>query len=144
LSKLLLKIFTTWSIGALTYGAIEIISRGYTHISMGVLGGICLLSMGGINTSIRLEQLSLIKKMVLSAMIITTLEFATGLIVNIWLGLHIWDYSRIPFNFCGQICLPFFFIWFVLSFFGIVLEDFVRWKIFCEAKPQYRLTRKMV
>ena len=49
MAKNFIKLFTIWSIGAITYGAIEIISRGNTHISMGILGGICLLSIDRIN-----------------------------------------------------------------------------------------------
>ena len=33
----------------------------------------------------------------------------------LWLKLDIWDYSRIPFNLYGQICLPYAAVWFVLS-----------------------------
>ena len=49
--------------------------------------------------------------MVLSSVIITVLELITGLIVNVWLRMDIWDYSNLPYNFKGQICL-------LYSFFG--------------------------
>ena len=45
-----LKTFVMWVFGAFGYGLIEIIFRGYTHISMGILGGLCLISMSLLNT----------------------------------------------------------------------------------------------
>ena len=45
----ILKLLSTWSTGAFAYGLIEILFRGYTHISMGILGGICFLIIGHIN-----------------------------------------------------------------------------------------------
>jgi len=143
LAKQFLKIFTIWSIGALTYGTIEIISRGYTHISMGILGGICLISIDTLNRRFG-SKLSIPFKMLISSAIITILEFGTGLIVNVWLNLNVWDYSEAPLNVCGQICLPFCFVWFFLSFLGIVLEIFIRKKIFCEDLPHYILLNKTV
>ena len=34
-----MKIFTLFAVGALIYGMIEISVRGFTHITMGLLGG---------------------------------------------------------------------------------------------------------
>ena len=42
-------------------------------------------------------------------------EFLFGLLVNRVLHLHVWDYSALPLNIMGQICLPFSLIWFVLT-----------------------------
>ena len=39
----------------------------------------------------------------IGSVIITACEFITGVIVNIWLGLGVWDYSTLPFNILGQI-----------------------------------------
>ena len=77
--------------------------------------------------------------MVLSALIITALEFITGLIVNIWLKMDIWDYSQLPYNFMGQICLLYSIFWFLVSSVAIVLDDFLRYKIFNEEKPHYKI-----
>ena len=38
------------------------------------------------------------------ALLVTAVELAAGVILNIWLGLDIWDYSHLPFNLWGQIC----------------------------------------
>ena len=62
----------------------------------------------------------------LLSILITVFEFILGYILNIKLGLGIWDYSNIPFNIMGQICLPFSFLWFVLSYFVIMLDDILK------------------
>ena len=77
--------------------------------------------------------------MLLSSIAITDLEFITGIIVNLILHLNVWDYSNLPFNLLGQICLPFCIIWFFLSLIGIVLDDYLRYYFFNEEKPKYKL-----
>ena len=74
MEKIFIKFFTIWAFGALTYGLIEIISRGYTHISMGILGGICFVFINEVNRFFE-EKISIFFKMLISASIITTLEF---------------------------------------------------------------------
>lgn len=65
-----------------------------------------------------------------------------GLILNVWLGLNMWDYSNMPGNILGQICPQFTLLWFFLSAFGIFLDDLIRWLLFGEEKPHYHLFRK--
>ena len=125
-------------IGGLIYILIELIWRGHTHISMFILGGVCFVLIGLINELFSWE-LGLVWQSVIGAVIVTVLEFITGLIVNIWLGLGVWDYSNMPFNLFGQICLPFAFAWVALSAIAIVLDDYLRYWIFGEEKPHYKL-----
>ena len=54
----------------------------------------------------------------ISGITITCLEFIFGIVYNVWLKLKIWDYSSLPLNIFGQICLPFSLIW---SFFGLII-----------------------
>ncbi|MFR1215106.1 MAG: putative ABC transporter permease [Acutalibacteraceae bacterium] len=42
---------------------------------------------------------------------ITGVELATGLVVNVMMKRKVWDYSDLPFNIKGQVCLPFTVIW---------------------------------
>ena len=114
--------------GGFCYGAIEILYRGNTHPSMFVLGGICFLWVGGINSFFRVKP-PLWLQMVLGGIFITLSEFICGLIFNIWFGLKVWDYSKLPYNIMGQICPMFIFIWVMLSLPAIVLEDAVRKKL---------------
>ena len=45
----------------------------------------------------------------------TLIELCVGLICNRNEKARIWDYSRLPFNYKGQICLPFTLVWAALS-----------------------------
>ncbi len=59
----------------------------------------------------------------LGALIVLIVEFVSGCILNIWLGMGIWDYSNIPFNILGQVCLLYGMLWILLMPFAIWLED---------------------
>lgn len=43
----------------------------------------------------------------------------------------------LPFNILGQISLPFTLIWFLLSGVIIIVDDWLRYKLFKEDKPRY-------
>lgn len=136
--KTFFKYFTLFSLGGLLYMMIEILFSRSTHWTMGILGGLCFLLIGLINSTFSYD-FSLIKQMTMSAILITALEFVAGVILNLGLHLAIWDYSHLPFNILGQVCLPFSFIWFFLSLPAIFLDDFIRWQLFGEEKPHYKL-----
>lgn len=133
-----LKYLLLFFFGGFCYGAIEIISRGFSHISMFVAGGLCFIGIGLIN-EIFPKDLALTSQMLLSAAIVTVIELITGLIVNVWLGLGVWDYSAQPYNLYGQICLLFSLLWFFLSLPAILLDDYLRYHIFGEEKPKYKI-----
>ena len=124
--------------GGTIYGMIEMLSRGYTHWTMGVLGGICFICLGLINELLSWET-PLVLQMLIGSTIITILEFITGCIVNLWLGWNIWDYSNLPLNLLGQICLPFSILWYFISAIGIVIDDYIRYIYFDEEYPRYKL-----
>ena len=137
------KLLILFTIEGFLYFGIEFlfktfISNGTIHWSMFLLGGLCGILIGEINEIIPWEM-SIIKQGIIGAAIITLLEFIFGIILNIILKLGIWDYSNLPFNICGQICLPFSFAWFVLALVVIFLDDYLRWKWFNEEKPHYHL-----
>lgn len=136
--KLMSKYLLLFSVGAFLYLWTEILYRGHTHWTMGVLGGLCFIAVGLINEFLSWDTPLWIQGIVGSG-IITILEFISGCILNIWLGLGIWDYSQMPFNVCGQICLPFSIAWVVLSLFAIILDDWLRYWLFKEEKPHYKL-----
>ena len=124
-------------IGSIIYMSLEILWRGYTHWTMGVLGGICFICLGLINELLSWET-PLVLQMLIGGTIITILEFITGYIVNLWLGWNVWDYSELPFNLWGQISLFSSIGWIGLSLVGIVLDDYLRFWLFHEDKPQYK------
>jgi hypothetical protein len=124
--------------GGFAYGAIEIFSRGRSHISMLVAGGICFILIGLLNEVFSWD-LAIISQMAISAGIITTVELLAGIVVNVWLKLNVWDYSALPYNFLGQICLLYTNIWFFVSFFAILLDDYLRYYLLKEEKPRYKI-----
>lgn len=122
--------------GGFLYYAIEILWRGYSHWTMFLLGGLCFILVGLIN---EVFKFPLVKQMFLSTVIITTAEFVCGCVVNLWMKWDVWDYSGLPFNIFGQICLPYSILWFFLSFIAIILDDYLRHWLFNEEKPKYKL-----
>ena len=136
--KLFLKYLFLGFIGGFTYYNIELIYRGYSHISMFLLASFLFILIGLINEFLSWDTPLFIQS-IIGAIIVTVFEFITGCIVNLWLGLNIWDYSHEPLNVMGQICLPFTLIWIVLSCIAIILDDYLRYYIFNEEKPHYKV-----
>lgn len=131
------KNVTLFAIGGFIYYMIEIVWRGHSALPMVLVGGLCFLFCGSINEFMGWDML-IWKQMLACAVGITAIEFLSGYILNIILGLGIWDYSGVPFNILGQICLPFTVVWYILSLPAIVLDDYLRFWIFGEEKPRYK------
>lgn len=125
-------------IGGAVYFFIEIAYRGYSHWTMALIGGVMFLLIGGINEFYTWDM-PLTLQGLIGALAITEVELVAGIILNCWLGLGIWDYTDVPLNFMGQICLPFSVAWFFLAIAAVILDDYLRWKFFKEEKPHYSL-----
>ena len=74
---------------------------------------------------------------VVCAALVTLVEFCAGCVLNLWLGLDIWDYSALPLHLYGQVCLPFSLAWWVLCFAFIPVFDWLRWAVIGGEKPKY-------
>ena len=138
-----LKLLVLVAAGGSIYYLIEFIyktfiSGGILHWSMFLLGGLCFLIIGALNEKLPWEM-SIVKQGLIGAIIVTVLEFVFGIILNIILKLNIWNYSHLPLNIMGQVCLPFTIAWFFLALIAIMLDDYLRWKWFGEDKPHYHL-----
>ena len=104
---------------------------------MFILGGIAFVSVGLLNNVLPWEM-NFETQATIGATIITVLEFITGVIVNIIFKMNVWNYSSIPLNIMGQICLPFSLLWLLLSGIIIIVDDYIRYKFFKEQKPKYK------
>lgn len=124
--------------GAIIYMAIEVMYRGFTHWSMGILGGLSLVLIGLID-EVSEKEIPLLVQAPIASMIITLLEYYTGCIVNIRLGWNIWDYSNLPWNVDGQVCLLFSLIWMVLGAVAVVIDNYMRYIFFDEPLKKTRL-----
>lgn len=120
------------------YCVIEILYRGYTHYSMFFVGAICGIFIGLINEILSWNTPIIIQS-IIGGSITLLIEFLSGCILNLWLGLNVWDYSNLKFNILGQICPQFFFLWCVLSVITIILDDYIRYFLFKEEKPKYKI-----
>ena len=106
-------------IGGTVYMLVEFAFRGWSHGSMFLAGGTCFLLLGKL---MRIQpRLPLLPRVLLGAVIITAVELAAGLLVN--REYRVWDYRNTPFNFYGQICLPFSLLWIPISFGAMELYD---------------------
>lgn len=106
-----------WYMGGTAYFAIELLYRGWSHGSMFVTGGLCFLAIGHLG---EMEKpMPMAAQMLLGGVIITTAELGCGLLVN--RQYQVWNYSHLPYQFLGQICLPFTLLWVALSFGAILL-----------------------
>lgn len=105
---------------------IELLWRGCTHWTMMILGGLCFLAAGAVN---RIKRIGLPIKMMICAVLITALEFITGYIVNIKLGMNVWSYYDMNYNVMGQICLTYTIMWFFLSAGCIYADSYLRYNL---------------
>lgn len=101
-------------LGGAAYGLMETLFRGYTHWSMVLTGGACVLTLYLLESW--LLSINLVLAAMAGAVIITAYEFCVGLIVNLRLDWGVWDYSSLPGNILGQICPAFTALWFILCF----------------------------
>lgn len=114
-------------LGGTAYCTLEMLWRGRTHYSMFFAGGIIFIIL--IYISGEMKKAPLLKKCFSGAIIITATEFAFGCIFNLKYHMGVWDYSALPMNLLGQICLPFSALWFLLCFIlfkWVIKEDFYR------------------
>lgn len=94
-------------LGGCAYLILELLYRGRTDGSMFIAGGLSFLLVGHLNeVEPRLPRLP---RAVVGALVITMVELAVGLAVN--LDFHVWDYRGQPGNFMGQICPQFTLLW---------------------------------
>lgn len=104
-------------IGGTIYTLIEMLWRGYSHYSMTIAGGACMLAVHLVNKkfSRKRSARTFALKCALCATSITAIELTVGVLVNIVLGLGVWDYSDKAGNIFGQICPAYSAAWLLLS-----------------------------
>lgn len=106
------KYLFIWCFGAIVYGLVEVLARGYTHWTMVITGGFVLVMLYFINRHLPFRNL--LVRCAVGAAAITAVEFAVGSVVNIGLGWNVWDYSDEAYNLLGQICPKVSGYWFLL------------------------------
>lgn len=123
----LLALLFSFLVGGFAYYGIELLWRGYSHITMWFCGALCLSGILLIERSY--SRVPLYKRALLSALFITAVEFVFGCIFNLWLGLGVWDYSHVPFNLLGQVCLSYSALWYLLAFPASLVCKLILWAV---------------
>lgn len=107
--------------GAAGYSLIEYLFRGYTHWTMTLTGGACLLTFY-CYLKVRRDA-SMLAKAAAGALIITVFEFFVGIVVNMWYGWDVWDYSGKMLNILGQVCPEYSLAWFLICFTVLAVSE---------------------
>lgn len=87
---------------------------GYTSLWMFVVGGICGVLIGNLNDHPRFYDKKIWQQILIGGTTITLAELFSGILLNLILGLNIWDYSKDSFNFMGQIELKNCLLWYLI------------------------------
>ena len=135
--KKIWKLAILFYIGGMVYVLVEMMWRGRSHPTMFFVGGLCFVLIGALSAGVG-RGLPFLLQALLGAVIISALELATGLIVNVRLGWQVWDYSMLPMNFMGQISLYFFLLWIPMSGIAILADGLLRHLLFREKLPARR------
>lgn len=136
--KRLEELLFLWALGGTIYYSLEKIFRGFSHVSMFILGGICMVFFAAQGLSSKWKE-ALWKQVLRAACFVTACEFITGIIVNKWLDLAVWDYTDQPFQLFGQICLPFAILFSGLAAVGIIVSGYLLHWLFGEEKPEFHI-----
>jgi len=139
---LVMEVFNRWVGGAMVGYEIAdmtqsmVSATGWTSFWMLLVGGLCGLLLGKMNEWKCTNKLPvLVQAIIGTLLIVLPLEFSSGIILNIWLKLGIWDYSNNFANLLGQICLQNGLMFMAICPFAFWLDDVLRHYIYDEKKP---------
>ena len=108
------------------YCMIEILFRGWSHWSMFVLTGFLgIFCVDSINNTLSFDC-DYIVQILISTILCTIGEGISGIILNVWLQLNVWDYSKMTFGtfFFGQCNVLFCVAWaLIIGLFAIFYCD---------------------
>lgn len=134
-------------VGFTAYLAIEVCFKsamshgglGCSHPLCGIMGGLSFLIFDQFNNELS-WHLDLLLQGMLGACVVTLLELTVGLWDKYFLHIGMWDYSGIPFNYQGVICLPFSLIWIGVAMIAILVADAINYYILDEEPcPHYHV-----
>ena len=135
------KNFILFIVGFCVYITIEVCFRGYSFPLMGIVGGIDFILIDKINDRISWHIGILIQGIIGSA-IITLSELIVGTIDRLYLHLNMWDYSNLPFNYNGVICLEFSLLWIIMAVVAVFLADMINYYVlYNETRPHYHFLK---
>jgi hypothetical protein len=124
MTYLAIEVIFTALQAVITHGKWSLI--GQSSLYMFVVGGLSGWLIGFLNQpKSPFQKWPNIFQWFAGAFIITLLEFISGTILTAC-GIRLWDYSSLPFNINGQVCLLFSFFWMALTPIAIRYDDILR------------------
>lgn len=135
--KILLKYSVLLSYGGMIYVCLELLFRGKSDVSMMFCGGLSFVFIGAINNVISWKMPLWIQSILGGFLVVTPLEYIFGILFN--QDYTVWDYRTQFLNVNGQICLLFSLLWCIISIVAIILDDYLRYWLFDEEKPYYKI-----
>ena len=135
-------LFLFW-FGGSVYIEIELLYRGFTHWSMFLLAGFIFVTVGLLNEIFFEWNEMFWGQVFVSTLWATVLEYICGLMLRLC-GLQVWDYSDMPLNINGLICVPFMLVWAVLMAVAIVVDDCLKYGFFDGERPHYHIGKHCV
>lgn len=137
--KHILKYLILFLVGYCVYIAIEVTFRNYSFPLMGIVGAISFILIDRINEVMPWDT-DLIIQSVIGSLIVTVFELIVGEGLKFFNQPPMWDYSSLPLNFDGVICLPFSLVWVLLSAIAILLADAINYYLLHkEPAPHYKI-----
>lgn len=137
MNKKLSKNIILFTVGFCLYITMEVLFRGYSFPLMGVCAGLVIVLLDKINDYISWD-IDILVQCTLGMLMVTIMELIIG---TIFLDTNLlpvmWDYSNLPLNFRGIICIPFMALWMILSFIAILVADSINYYVFDEEPAPY-------
>ncbi len=127
-------------VGFCVYTTIEVLFRGYSYPLMGLCAGLLVNIIDKINDHISWD-VDILAQCSIGMFLVTLMEYIIGLIfLKTDLLPVMWDYSNLPLNYKGIICVPFSIAWLGLSFIAILVADAINYYVFAISPcPYYKL-----
>lgn len=144
--KYIFRIAILFLVSGFIYYNCELLYRGYSHILMLFLAGLCGVLFIDAPNNIYSFELGYLKQITISTVLCTIAEGICGLIANVWLKMNIWDYSNLPGSFFFNQCNIFFVgIWALIVAIGIPICDFINYYWFkIDPCPYYKINGKII
>jgi len=132
-------------VGFCMYITIETCFRGYSFWQMGICGGLAVVILDKINDTLSWD-IDIMIQGTLGMLLITLMELTIGLLWGYFPSIpRMWDYSNMPLNYQGIICVPFMIVWFMLSLVAVFVADSINYYVFEESPtPYYMLFGKKI
>ncbi len=123
--KYLFQYILLFGLGGCAYYYTEVLIRGWSHFSMFYLGGLCFCFFS-LQKRAHWWKQTIARQLIRCLIFLLSGEFITGCMVNLWKGWQVWDYSEVPLNLYGQICLPMALVFAILCYLALLVEDWIQ------------------